>query len=68
MIDSPAETHREDVNGFNYDMVSKNLTISSAQASDEGMYYCNVTDGKGRVFSVSKKIVVYGNHSHYDCQ
>jgi hypothetical protein len=55
-----AETQRIDLNGNSYDTVSKNLTITGAQLSDQGMYYCNVTDGNGRVFSVSKKITIYG--------
>ncbi len=55
-----AETQRIDLNGNSYDTVSKNLTVTEAQLSDQGMYHCNVTDGNGRIFSVAKKITVYG--------
>ncbi len=43
-----------------YDIVSKNLTISEAQMSDQGIYDCNVIDVNGTIFSVAKKIAVYG--------
>jgi hypothetical protein len=55
-----AETQRIDFNGNRYDTVSKNLTITEAQLSDQGIYHCNVTNGIGRIFSVAKKITVYG--------
>ncbi len=55
-----AETERINLNGNSYDTVSKNLTIIGAQLSDQGIYHCNVTDGNGRIFSVAKKITVYG--------
>jgi hypothetical protein len=55
-----AETQRIDLNGNSYDTVSKNLTVTEAQLSDQGVYHCNVTDGNGRIFSVAKKITVYG--------
>jgi len=47
-----------DQNGYN--TVSNNLTVTGAQLSDQGMYYCNVAIGNGRVFNVSKKITVCG--------
>jgi hypothetical protein len=55
-----AETQRMDLNGNSYGTVSKNLTIIGAQLSDQGIYHCNVIDGNGRIFSVAKKITVYG--------
>jgi hypothetical protein len=55
-----AETQRIDLNGNSYDTVSRTLTITEAQLSDQGIYHCNVTDGIGRIFSVAKKITVYG--------
>jgi len=54
------ETQRIDLNGNSDGPVSKNLTVTEAQLSDQGIYHCNVTDGNGRIFSVAKKITVYG--------
>jgi hypothetical protein len=55
-----AETQRIDHNGNSYDTISKNLTITRAQLSDQGIYHCNVIDVNGTIFSVAKKIAVYG--------
>jgi hypothetical protein len=55
-----AKTQPIDLNSNSYDIVSKNLTISEAQMSDQGIYDCNVIDGNGTIFSVAKKITVYG--------
>jgi hypothetical protein len=55
-----AETQPKDLNGNSYNTVSKNLTIIGAQLSDQGIYHCNVIDVNGRIFSVAKKITVYG--------
>jgi hypothetical protein len=40
-----AETQPIYLNNNSYDIVSKNLTISEAQMSDQGIYDCNVIDG-----------------------
>ena len=60
VIETVPETNRIELKGNSYDTVSTNLTVTGAQKEDEGTYYCNITDVRGRVFSVSKKITVYG--------
>ncbi len=54
------ETQRIDLNGNSDGPVSKNLTVTEAQLSDQGIYHCNIADVNGRIFSVAKKITVYG--------
>ena len=57
---SAAETTRQLVNNNSYDTVAINITIVNATKDDEGLYRCNATDGNGRTFSATKRIVIFG--------
>lgn len=57
---SAAETTRQLVNNNSYDTVAINITIVNATKEDEGLYRCNATDGNGRTFSATKRIVIFG--------
>ncbi|KAH7643343.1 vascular endothelial growth factor receptor 3 [Dermatophagoides farinae] len=59
---SAAETTRQLVNNNSYDTVAINITIVNATKEDEGLYRCNATDGNGRTFSATKRIVIFDEH------
>ena len=39
--------------------VSRELKVTNVQPEDEGYYFCNVTDARGRLYSTSTYITVY---------
>ncbi|OTF72295.1 hypothetical protein BLA29_007262, partial [Euroglyphus maynei] len=59
---SVAETTRQLVNNNSYDTVAINITIVNATKDDEGLYRCNATDGNGRTFTATKRIVIFDEH------
>ncbi|KAH9412601.1 hypothetical protein DERP_006563 [Dermatophagoides pteronyssinus] len=62
IIKSSAETTRQLVNNNSYDTVAINITVLNATKNDEGIYRCNATDGNGRTFSTTKRIVIFDEH------